>query len=212
MTTTLYLVRHGATASNLEKPYRLQGRGRDPDLAPLGVRQAELTRDLLSVRPIERVYASPLRRARQTAAIIAQPAQRPVHIVDDLIECDVGAWEGLTWDEVARDFGPEYERFLADPAQHGYPGGESFDQVAVRARRVMHELMRSNSDATIVVVSHHVVLRVFLGSLLGISPAKARDVKLDNCGVSTVLCQDDQAELITLNACMHLEAVCEEAA
>ena len=51
MPTTLYLVRHGATAANLLRPARLQGRA-DPPLAPVGVRQADATRDLLATIPV----------------------------------------------------------------------------------------------------------------------------------------------------------------
>src|SRR5438552_3915423 len=73
MRTTLYLLRHGATEANLARPARLQGRKHNPPLAPLGERQAALTRDLLAVRPIDFCYCSPLLRAVQTAEIIAAP-------------------------------------------------------------------------------------------------------------------------------------------
>src|SRR6478735_7363194 len=71
--TTLYLIRHGATEANLASPPRLQGRKHNPPLARLGVRQAEATRDLLAIRPIEHCYTSPLLRAVQTAVIVAAP-------------------------------------------------------------------------------------------------------------------------------------------
>ena len=65
MRTVLYLLRHGATEANLARPARLQGRRHNPPLARVGVRQAELTRDFLAVRPIDHCFSSPLLRAAQ---------------------------------------------------------------------------------------------------------------------------------------------------
>src|SRR5690349_8268948 len=65
MRTTLYLLRHAATAANLAHPAILQGCRLDPPLAPLGVRQAMATRDFLAVRPVDACYTSPLIRARE---------------------------------------------------------------------------------------------------------------------------------------------------
>src|SRR4051794_36975682 len=96
MPTTLYLVRHAATAANLARPNRLQGRS-DPPLAPAGVRQAEATCDLLADRRIDACYCSPLQRAVETAAIIAGPHRLTPAPIDALTECSVGEWEGLDW-------------------------------------------------------------------------------------------------------------------
>src|SRR5438067_13118826 len=125
MPTTLYLIRHAATAANLATPARLQGRRSDPPLVPAGVRQAEATRDLLAAQPIHACYCSPLRRAVQTAEIIAAPHRLTPAPLADLTECDVGDWEGLDWGTV-RDRDPDtYRRYMADPAAVPYPGGES---------------------------------------------------------------------------------------
>src|SRR5438067_4219370 len=97
MKTVLYLLRHGATEANLATPPRLQGRRHNPPLARLGVRQAEATRDFLAIRPIEFCYSSPLRRAEQTAAIVAAPHRLTPTALEALTECEVGQWEGLDW-------------------------------------------------------------------------------------------------------------------
>src|SRR4051812_47221580 len=119
MRTTLYLIRHAATPNNLEKPAKLQGCGTDPALAPVGVRQAAATRDFLAVRPVDFVYASPLRRALQTAEIIAEPHGLAPVAVGALTECDVGAWEGKSWEEIKAAEPDEYARYHADPSVHG---------------------------------------------------------------------------------------------
>ena len=69
----LYLLRHGATDNNVANPPRLQGRLANPGLSVPGRKQVEHTADFLAARQIDAVYTSPLLRARETAAILAQP-------------------------------------------------------------------------------------------------------------------------------------------
>src|SRR5437667_2232348 len=125
MRTTLYLLRHAATAANLAVPNRLQGCKHDPELAPLGVRQAEATRDLLAVRPIDACYSSPLRRAVQTATIVGEPHGLTPQPVEALTECDIGRWEGLSWATIRERDPQSYRDYMGDPASLAYPDGES---------------------------------------------------------------------------------------
>jgi len=207
MRTTLYLLRHAATEANLAQPARLQGRGNDPPLAPLGLRQAAATRDFLADFPLDACYCSPLRRAAQTAAIVAGPHGLTPQPLDDLTECDIGAWEGLSWDAIrARD--PEaYRQSMADPVAFGYPGGESFADVHRRAAPALDRLLRDHPGQTLLVVSHHIVNRTYLAHLLGLPLRLARQVALDNCGISVVTSEGGRAAVSTLNAAFHLRGV-----
>jgi len=207
MRTTLYLVRHAATDWNLATPARLQGRRHDVALAAVGVLQAEATRDVFAARPIDICYTSPLLRAAQTASILAAPHGLEPVPCPDLVECDVGSWEGRTWDDVRARDGEAYARFLADPAHHGYPGGENLHDVSVRVNRAMEQLFRQHDGQSILVVSHHAVNRVYLAGLLGLPPARARHVSLDNCGISVVLRDGDRCDVSILNAAFHLQGV-----
>lgn len=207
MKTVLYLLRHAATAANLSHPVKLQGRRHDPPLAALGVRQAEFTRDFLAVRPIDACYTSPLRRARQTADILVEPHNIEANAVEELTECDVGRWEGLDWDSIrCRD--PEgYRQFHANPAQFGYPAGESFGDVHGRAAPVIDRLLDEHDGGAILVVTHHVVGRTYLAGVLGLGPDRARLVSLDNCGISIVEVLGERKALVTLNATFHLQGL-----
>lgn len=201
--TLLYLVRHAATAANLVTPARLQGRA-DPPLAPVGVRQAEATRDLLASHSIHACYCSPLLRAVETAAIIAAPQRLTPIPIAELTECDVGDWEGLDWDTI-RGRDPEmYRRYMADPAAVPYPSGESFADVHARAAPALDRLIADHPSQTLLVVSHHVVNRTYLASLFGLPMRLARNVTLDNCGVSVVTSEAGRATVTTLNAVFHL--------
>jgi broad specificity phosphatase PhoE len=205
--TVLYLIRHGATEANLARPARLQGRNHNPPLARLGVRQAEATRDFLAIRPIDHCYCSPLVRAVQTATIVAAPHGLTPQPLDALNECDIGRWEGLDWQTIrARD--PEaFEQFHANPGQFGYPGGESFRTVHQRVAPALEDLLCRHAGEAVLVVAHHVVNRTYLAGLLGLSPDQARQVTLDNCGISIVVRTGERTAVTTLNAAFHLQGV-----
>jgi broad specificity phosphatase PhoE len=205
--TVLYLIRHGATEANLARPARIQGRRHDPPLAPLGVRQAEATRDFLAIRPVYACYSSPLLRARQTAAIVASPHGLEPVAVDALTECDAGRWEGLDWPAI-RALDPDgYARFHAAPGQFGYPDGESFAEVHARALEALQDILARHPGEGVLVVAHHVVNRTYLAGLLGLGPDQARQVVLDNCGISVVTRQGGTTAVSTLNAAFHLQGV-----
>jgi broad specificity phosphatase PhoE len=204
-TTTLYLIRHGATEANLADPPRLQGRRHNPPLARLGIRQAELTRDFLAVRTIDACYSSPLQRALQTATIIAEPHRMLPVTVDDLTECDVGKWEGMDWQQIRYFDADGYRNFMADPGHFAYPGGESFGDVGRRATRCLNALLTAHEGQAILVVAHHVVNRTYLATLMGLGMDAARQMSLANCGICVITRTGDKTAIATLNAAFHLQ-------
>lgn len=205
--TVLYLIRHGATDANLARPARIQGRRHNPPLARLGVRQAEATRDFLAIRPIDHCYCSPLLRAVQTAAIVAAPHGLSPQPMETLTECDVGRWEGLDWQTIHTQDADGFQRFHANPAEFGYPGGESFRDVHERVAPALDELLCQHAGQSILVVAHHVVNRTYLAGLLGLTLDQARQVTLDNCGISVVVRDGARTAVNTLNAAFHLQGV-----
>jgi broad specificity phosphatase PhoE len=205
--TVLYLVRHGATEANLAQPPRLQGSRHDPPLARVGVRQAEATRDFLAGRPLHHCYCSPLLRAVQTAAIVAAPHGLSPHPLEALTECDVGRWEGLDWQTIRYLDADGYRRFHERPGSHGYPDGESFADVLARVAPVLDELLIRHTGQSVLVVAHHVVNRTYLAGLLGLTTDQARQVTLDNCGISVVVRDGGETRVGTLNAAFHLSGV-----
>jgi broad specificity phosphatase PhoE len=207
MRNTLYLIRHGCTDANLAKPARLQGCRHNPPLARLGVRQAELTRDFLAVRAIDVCYCSPLHRAVETASIIAEPHGLTPQPLDELVECDVGEWEGLDWQTIRRQDPEGHAKFMAHPGTFGYPGGESFGDVHQRVTSCLEDLLSRHQGQAILVVAHHIVNRTYLAGLLGLVPDQARYVTLDNCGISVVVREEETTTVSMLNAAFHLQGV-----
>jgi broad specificity phosphatase PhoE len=205
--STMYLIRHGATEANLAEPYRLQGRKSDVPLARVGIRQAEATRDFLAIRPIDACYCSPMLRAVQTASIVAAPHGLSPVPIPDLVECDVGRWEGLDWQAIRYLDADAYHRFHANPVLQGYPDGESFADVHRRVVGVLDGLLDHHAGQTILIVAHHVVNRVYLAGLLGLPIEQARAVSLNNCGISVVVRELGKTSVATLNAAFHLQGM-----
>jgi broad specificity phosphatase PhoE len=202
--TTVYLLRHGATAANREVPYRLLGRTLDLPLDEEGRDQAQRAARVLESLPITAVYCSPLLRARETAhAIASKRGQEPIPL-PELIEANLGRWEGLTWDQ-ARDADPEYfAAFHAQPGTVPYPGGESFLDAQRRLTPAIAALAAAHPGERIVVVSHNVTNRAYLAGLLGIPIDLARTIRQANGGISVIRYERAQAEVETLNSCFHL--------
>jgi len=203
-TCWLYLVRHGATANNRARPPRLQGRRTDPALSKEGRRQAEQTAALLAAEPIHAVYSSPLLRARQTAQALAGPHGLSVEVVEDLIEVDVGQWEGRPWDEIERDNPEAYRLFMTDASVHPYLGGETIGVVLDRSAPAIERLMADNLGRTIVVVAHNVVNRAYLSGLLRMPLSAYRSIPQDNCGINLVRLRNGETKPVTINAVGHL--------
>ncbi len=135
---TLVLTRHGLT--DRSEPEQHLGQHIDISLSEAGRRQAEaLARRLAGVR-FDRVISSPLFRAQETAELLNRGAV-PIETDPRLKEMDYGAWEGLTYLQIdARDGAARREWELA-PDRLACPGGESGNDVALRVRGFLDDLL-----------------------------------------------------------------------
>jgi broad specificity phosphatase PhoE len=194
--STLLLIRHGATAANVRRPYILQGLRPDGELIELGRNQSRALARALSPYAVSAVYASPLRRAHETAQFVADAIGLRVDLNPALVEADFGAWSGRTWPEVERLWPEPCHAFRADPARFGYPGGETLTQVLQWAAR--------HAGGTFVVVAHGTVNRVLLAHWLGLPLRDARTIAQDNAAFNVVDFHDGHAEVRTVNAAAHL--------
>ena len=152
----LLLVRHGESAGNLEG--RLQGTVDSP-LTPLGRSQAARVGEWLRGRGLRwnAAYCSPLVRAKETAAIIAEKSGFAAAVVDDeLHEVGAGSLEGLTRDEIFKRYPRFIERSITDLGDFEEFGGEGYDAVQARIRRVLARIeARHRAPADLVLVVAH---------------------------------------------------------
>lgn len=158
----IILVRHGQTAANAAG--RLQGRT-DRDLSELGRAQAVSLAVSLAASGATRVVSSPLRRATQTAAPIAETLELAVEIAPDLIELDYGDWDDRP---IADIDAADWARWRADVA-FAPPGGESLLTVRARVERWLRGAL--GSDDTIVAVSHLSPIKAAVCVALGVDDA-----------------------------------------
>lgn len=186
MTTKVFLVRHGATAWNIEK--RAQGHA-DIDLNEDGHKQAAAVATELSHEKLVAVYSSDLKRARDTAAAIAGAHGLEVIVDPDFREIDQGEWEGLTTDEI-RTRWPD----LWGPNRHynARPGGESPQQVKKRALRALAKAVAAHPDEAIAVVSHGGTIRWISAEALGYDDFQSRRIR--GLGNGAVVCLDAYVE------------------
>jgi broad specificity phosphatase PhoE len=167
---TVVLTRHGSTPRS--DPEQHLGQGIDVGLSAEGEAAAGALAARLDAVAFDRIVSSPLRRAVQTAEILA--AGRAVETDARLAEMDYGEWEGLTYAEIeARDL-QRRRRWEADPATEHCPGGESGDEVAARVRTLLADAIglagsgAPKGEGRILVVAHASLNRILLCVALGI--------------------------------------------
>jgi broad specificity phosphatase PhoE len=200
MTTTVLLVRHGQTRSNVTGHYMGWS---EEDLDEAGYSQAQKLAYRLAGLPITSIYTSPLRRAYTTASIIAEPYGFQVKPLDDLIEIKLGDWQGLHESEIAQRWPELWKQSQIDPSGLTMPNGESFGQVAERAIRAFKAVVAASQGQPAVIVTHDVVVRTVAAYVLGVTNSIYRRIKIDNASLSVVRVTDSSKRLVTLNDTSH---------
>lgn len=180
----IYLVRHGET--EWSKTGQHTGRT-DVALTPRGREQAELAKDMLRRVSFSRVLSSPLQRAMETAQLSGLGTR--VEANEDLREIDYGDYEGRTTKEI-RESVPEWTVWT-----HACPNGESLEDAAARARRVIDELQ--GTTGSVAIFSHGHMLRIFTCTYLGLPPDAGKHLELDTCSVS-ILATEHESPTIKL--------------
>jgi broad specificity phosphatase PhoE/ribonuclease HI len=180
--TTTLLLRHGQTALSIEK--RFSGTG-DPPLTDAGRAMAAAAAARLAGSGAEAVVSSPLRRARETALLVAEAIGVEVESEKGLRETDFGDWEGFTFAEVRRKWPAELDAWLASTAV-APPSGESFDETFVRVHAALDAVLRRHGGRTVVVVSHVTPIKTLLRLALDAPASSLYRMHLDLVSLSEV--------------------------
>lgn len=172
MSRTLYFLRHGQTA--LSRADSFCGSGLDPELTHEGLEMAQAFTASYRTKSWAAIYSSSLRRGIATAQPLCDALTIEMQVRADLNEIGYGKWEGLSKQEVDKDYHDDYVRWLADPAWHAPTGGELAVLIARRGLRVIEEIKQQFKDGNILIVSHKATIRIILCSLLGIDVGRFR--------------------------------------
>ena len=199
--TRFVLVRHGQTEWN--RVERFRGR-KDLLLDATGLRQALAAALRIKDWPVAAVYSSPLRRALETAKVIANQLDLPVEPLDGLIDLDFGDWQGLAAEEAAKQDGGLHKVWLERPDQVRFPGGEGLADVRDRVVAAVEDIAVKNPDRVVVLVSHNVVCRVLLCSLLGLDNSHFWQVGQDVCAINAFEIREGVPTVTLINDTCHL--------
>ena len=153
--TTLILIRHGETDWNLQGRYTGQS---DIPLNARGILQAEILANELRDETIDAIYSSDLQRASQTALLLRAGRSVPLHLDSRLREIHQGEWESLHFDEIHTRYREAWEQQKNEPLTVAPPGGETVGDVRQRVLEATREIIAYHTDASVVIVSHGLVL------------------------------------------------------
>ena len=188
------LVRHGQTDENVSG--RISGQGPVP-LNTRGQEQARLAAEALAPLGITHIFSSPLVRARQTAAFLAERLQKFIEEIPDLREVGYGDWEGKTFNEMRTH--PVAHQVFHDPINATFPNGESLLEVQQRGIRVIEWVRNTYPQGIVTMVSHGDVIRTSLAHYLGMPFNEYRRLDLDNGAISVLELFDGWIRVKALN-------------
>jgi probable phosphoglycerate mutase len=198
----LYCVRHGESAYNAEG--RIQGQS-DVPLSEMGHRQSQAVAAALAGLPVEAIYASPLRRAMQTAEPVAERLKLPIRTDPRLMEIHAGAFQHKLRSELDELYPQQFARWRSGDPDFAIPGGESRRDLMHRGREVFQEIGRAG-HGQVVVVSHGGLLAAAMKALLEI-PAERHPFILQNGSISQLELAHGQVKVLSLNQVDHLRDV-----
>ena len=200
--TKIYLVRHAAAEGNL---YRVAHGQFNSTITSRGYRQLSYLRKRFEGVHLDAVYGSDLLRAHTTAAALYVPRELEFHPLPLLREVCMGAWEQLSWGEIARQDAEMYENFNKRPHLWNVSGGESFAQVRDRMVQAVRQMAAENPDKTIAATSHGAALRVLLATLEGKTLEQLGDTPYgDNTAVSLIEVEGDEIRVVYRDDASHV--------
>jgi probable phosphoglycerate mutase len=223
MAVRVIIVRHGQSTYNIEN--RIQGRMDVSVLTEKGRNEAVLVGQALAGINFSAIYASPLKRAKETAEIISgelrakQPDSPLPQTIDNLQEIDLRLWEGLLATEVKEKY-PEEEKAWRerpwelkmvvpnpDSTQENttefYPLLELYNQ----ARQFWQDILSLHQGETILVVAHNCINRCLISTALGVPQTHFHAIKQSNCCINVLnfsLGLGEAVQLESMNQTSHL--------
>ena len=204
-TTDLVLLRHGDTRLTPERRFSGTGSG-DPGLSAAGREQvARAARgSLLRSTPFTAIVSSPLRRCRETAALVATELRLPVEVESDLREADFGDWEGLTFAEVERRHPVDLAAWQrsADVAPTG--SAETFSDVLRRVSDVADRLALAHAGSAVLAVAHVTPIKAFVVHALGAPAMAFFKMELSSAALTRITCTGPDWLLRSFNDTSHL--------
>lgn len=207
----LVLARHGETEWN--RVHRIQGLT-DLEMNEKGRKQAWALAQALSNQKVQAIYTSPLRRARDTARLIAEPHGLDVVVLQGLREMDAGEIDGLTYKDMRERYGDFFEKWMEDCSAVRPPGGCTLDELQEQAWAAVQEILArheqdppeagAREDGVVIAVTHFFPILSILCKALGLDLSECRRMRLDLASTCTLDFEPSRVILVSMNNTCHL--------
>jgi broad specificity phosphatase PhoE len=194
--TRLFLLRHGEVE---DRYHRVFGGSIDMELSPRGHEQARALATFLRRRPIDAIYASPMRRAQQTLAPLAGHCPAPAVTRTEFREVDFGDWTGLTWEQVHSRHQVSAFDWL-DRIEHAkIENAETGPSFRARVEPALRQIVRDHAGQSVAIVCHGGVIRMMLSILLDWPLPRMASFEIDYASVTQVEHHAHKTEVTLLN-------------
>jgi phosphoserine phosphatase len=202
--TKIYLVRHGQTDWNKELVFR--GR-KDIPLNELGNMEAQSIAHVLKKEKIDAIYASPLKRAIQTARQTSQILGIKIEPIAEFIDINYGKWEGLTFSEVQNRYKEQYTLWEKSPEKVRFPGGETLEEARDRSFIAFNSIIKNNPNKSLLIISHRVINKLLLCAILDIDNSNFWRIRQDTACINVVEFSHEMFILEKMNDTCHLTGI-----
>jgi 2,3-bisphosphoglycerate-dependent phosphoglycerate mutase len=202
----LLLIRHGRSdLDSDDMTVTARGRQWDPPLGEEGRLQAELLgRRLAMMPPPAAVYCSTFRRARETIAPYVSRTACEVTYLEDLGEAFIGAWEGMSFEEIVKDDEEMLSLFRNQEAMwRRAPGAEPLPRLQERATAAIETALTLHPRGSVVVVAHGGIINAYIAPILGLHDLEMFFLP-DNTSINTVVVEGDRRSVRFLSDVRHL--------
>jgi broad specificity phosphatase PhoE len=199
----LILIRHGETEWNKQR--RIQGCRSDTRLSPKGLEEADRLAAALCKERIDAIYSSPMKRAAETAQIIAEACKMKVEVLNELREIDAGALDGLFERELTGPYETAWKELCSGNATAPLPGGESLQDVQKRTSWAVDRMLEKHIDGTVIMVAHLLVNLVVVCQVLGIDLGRVARLRQAPASITILELTMQGNSLRLLNDTCHLQ-------
>lgn len=196
--TRLYLLRHGEVEARY---HRVFGGKIDMDLSPLGHEQVKALAEYFRRHPPHVMYASPMKRVRQTLAPLAAWTGLAPSILPGLREVDFGVWTGLGWEQVYEKHKVSAFDWLTELEAGRIPEAEPTPHFRERVEKSIRQILAESPGQEVAVVAHGGVIRMILGILLDLPFSRTGMFEVDYASITKVKVAARKTEIELLNFC-----------
>ena len=190
------MVRHGRTPTTGKV---LPGRAAGLHLADSGKTEAEaVAKRIAEIKGVSAIYASPLERARETAAPIGKILGQKVNIHKGLLECDFGDWTGTQLTALMKK--PEWTTVQKAPSTFRFPNGESFTEMQQRMVSALDDIRAKHPGGIVVCVSHADPIKAAVAHAMGTHIDLFQRIVISTCSVSAVAYSPSGPVVLTVNS------------